>query len=165
MYGDLTFSDYGRMKRQQDFLASLLRKVLSGDVLLDMGKLTNFAQAFARSTFGENIGVDQMLTLAQSMKGLDAGKVTFLTIPTVGEANERGNEVLLESEAAKLFQALIDNTPLPGEEEEQQGAPTPEAGAETGTPQQAAAPVGQALNAVNRGFISRYGVRANPHVE
>lgn len=165
VYGDPTFSDYGRMKRQQDFLASLLRKVLSGDVLLDMGKLTNFAQAFARSTFGENIGVDQMLTLAQSMKGLDAGKVTFLTIPTVGEANERGNEVLLESEAAKLFQALIDNTPLPGEEEEQQGAPTPEAGAETGTPQQAAAPVGQALNAVNRGFISRYGVRANPHVE
>ena len=150
VYGDPTFSDYGRMQRQQEFLSSLLRKVLSGDVLFDMGKLTDFAQEFARSTFGENIGVDQMLTLAQSMRGLDAGKVTFLTIPTVGEANERGNEVLLEADAEELFQALIDNTPLPGEEEESQddstseegtGTGTPaEAGAGTETPQQAAAP-------------------------
>ncbi len=118
VYGDPTFSDYGRMQRQQQFLSSLLSRVMSGDVLLDMGKLTGFVQAFARSTFGENIGVDQMMTLAQSMRGMDSGKVTFLTVPTVGEANERGNEVLLEAETDALFSALIENTPLPGEEEE-----------------------------------------------
>lgn len=116
VYGDPTFSDYGRMQRQQEFMSSLLRATLSSNVLLDVGKLTSFVNAFAASTFGQNIGVDQMLTLAQSMRGFDAGRVTFLTVPTVGEANERGNEVLLEDDTAELFHALIENKPLPGEE-------------------------------------------------
>ncbi|EIF00993.1 cell envelope-related function transcriptional attenuator common domain [Saccharomonospora glauca K62] len=138
VYGDPTFSDYGRMQRQQQFLSSLLRKVMSSDVLFDMGKMTSFVQEFARSTFGENIGVDQMITLAQSMRGMDAGKVTFLTVPTVGEANERGNEVLLESAAEELFQALIENTPLPGEEPTQQPNDQPPADSDSATTQQAA---------------------------
>ncbi len=116
VYGDPTFSDYGRIKRQQQFLSSLLRATLSRDVLFDVGKLTGFVNAFASATFGENIGIDQMLTLAQSMQGLQASKVQFLTIPTVGEANDRGNEVLLEEQSSELFRALIDNTPLPGED-------------------------------------------------
>ncbi|TLW93936.1 transcriptional regulator [Saccharomonospora piscinae] len=136
VYSDPTFSDYGRMQRQQQFLSALLGKVLSGDVLLDMGRLTGFVRAFANSTFGQNIGVDQMLTLAQSMRGMDAGKVTFLTVPTVGEPNERGNEVLLEADTDQLFETLIENTPLPGEEPE----PGQGTGAGVGTSQQAAAP-------------------------
>lgn len=116
VYSDPTFSDYGRMQRQQKFLSALLNRTLSSDVLFDTGKLSNFVDAFTRSTFGEGIGVDQMLTLAQSMRGFDAGKVEFLTVPTVGEANERGNEVLLEQDSQALFDAIIDNTPLPGEE-------------------------------------------------
>jgi LCP family protein required for cell wall assembly len=113
--GDPT-SDYGRIKRQQQFLQSLLSKTLSRDVILDPGRLTGFINAFTAATFGENIGVDQMLTLAQSMKGLDAGSVVFKTVPTTGEANDRGNEVLLESDADELFETLIENRPLPGEE-------------------------------------------------
>lgn len=116
VYGDPTFSDYGRMARQQQFLSALLRTTMSQNVLFDMGKLNAFVNAFAASTFGENIGVDQLLTLAQSMRGLNAGAVEFMTVPTVGEANERGNEVLLEEQSHALFQALIENTPLPGEE-------------------------------------------------
>ncbi|MBK1784858.1 LCP family protein [Prauserella cavernicola] len=116
VYSDPTFSDYGRMSRQQEFMSSLLSATLSRDVLLDVGKLTGFVNAFARSTFGENIGVDQLLTLAQSMQGLSAGAVEFMTVPTVGEANENSNEELLEQDTADLFKALIDNTPLPGEE-------------------------------------------------
>ncbi|MCP2236974.1 transcriptional attenuator, LytR family [Prauserella halophila] len=115
VYSDPTFSDYGRMQRQQNFLSSLLDATLSRDVLFDTAKLSRFVEAFTRSTFGEGIGVDQMLTLAQSMRGFDSGKVEFLTVPTVGEANERGNEVLLEQDSQALFDAIIDNTPLPGE--------------------------------------------------
>ncbi|WP_199430020.1 LCP family protein [Qaidamihabitans albus] len=124
VYGDPTFSDYGRMQRQQEFMSSLLKTTMSRKVLLDMGKLTDFVNAFAASTFGENIGVDQLLTLAQSMRGLDAGSVVFMTVPTVGEANERGNEVLLEKDTGELFQALIQDTPLPGEEPEPSSPPT-----------------------------------------
>jgi len=111
--GDPT-SDYGRIKRQQEFIAALLHKAMSQGVITDPTQLTDFVTAFARSTFGDNIGVDQMLTLAQSMKGLDTSKLTFLTVPTTGEANSRGNEVLLDTKSKELFQAMIDNTALPG---------------------------------------------------
>nr|WP_286900763.1 LCP family protein [Thermocrispum sp.] len=111
--GDPT-SDYGRIKRQQQFIAALLTKTMSRDVLLDPDKLTSFVNAFADATFGDNIGVDQLLELAQSLKGLDTDSVVFLTVPTTGYANERGNEVLLEDRAQELFSAIIHNEPIPG---------------------------------------------------
>ncbi|MGH3952033.1 MAG: LCP family protein, partial [Pseudonocardiaceae bacterium] len=115
VFGDPT-SDYGRIKRQQKFISALLGKTMSREVLFDPVKLTGFVNAFAASTFGDNIGVDQLLTLAQSMKGLDTDRITFRTVPTVGYANERGNEVLLPEPSADLFRALIDNSALPGSE-------------------------------------------------
>ncbi|MTD58093.1 LCP family protein [Amycolatopsis pithecellobii] len=111
--GDPT-SDYGRIKRQQEFIGALMAKVMSHGVLTNPGQLSGFVTAFAKATFGDNIGIDQMLTLAQSMKGLDPSKVNFMTVPTTGESNSRGNEVLLQSKAKAVFQALIDNTALPG---------------------------------------------------
>ncbi len=110
--GDPT-SDYGRIKRQQEFIGALLKKVMSSDVVLDPGKLSDFITAFAKATFGDNLGVKQMMTLAQSMKGLDPTKINFLTVPTVGTANSRGNEVLVKSRTKALFDAIRNNTPLP----------------------------------------------------
>ncbi|MGH3759767.1 LCP family protein, partial [Actinophytocola sp.] len=112
--GDVT-SDYGRIIRQQRFLSSLLRKAMSSEVLLDPGKLTGFVQAFSKSTFGDNIGVEQMFTLGQSLQGIEAGRVTFVTVPTVGEANERGNEDLRVDDTKALFSAIREDSPLPGE--------------------------------------------------
>jgi LCP family protein required for cell wall assembly len=117
--GDPT-SDYGRIIRQQRFLSSLLRKAMSSQVLFDPGKLTGFISAFSNSTYGDNIGTDQLFLLGQSMQGLAAGRVTFITVPTVGEANARGNEVLRKTDNDALFKAIRDDTPLPGE------APAPE---------------------------------------
>ena len=110
--GDLT-SDYGRIKRQQEFIGALLKKVMSSDVVLDPAKLSDFINAFAKATFGDNLGVKQMMSLAQSMKGLDPTKINFLTVPTVGIANSRGNEVLVKSKTKALFDAVRNNTPLP----------------------------------------------------
>jgi LCP family protein required for cell wall assembly len=112
--GDVT-SDYGRITRQQRFLSSLLRKAMSTEVLLDPGKLTDFVDAFSNATFGDNIGVDQLFTLGRSMQGVEAGRVTFITVPTVGEANERGNEELRVEDNQALFEAIRQDTPLPGE--------------------------------------------------
>ncbi|MDR7302223.1 LCP family protein [Haloactinomyces albus] len=109
--GDLT-ADYGRMERQQLFLSALLRKVTSADVLLDPGKLTSFISAVTANTFGDNIGTDQLIGLGRSLQGLDPNKVTFITLPTTGEANENGNEVLRESAADALFQAIIEGVPI-----------------------------------------------------
>ncbi|MDQ3405614.1 MAG: LCP family protein [Actinomycetota bacterium] len=115
-------SDYGRIKRQQRFLSSLLRKAMSGNVLLDPGKLTDFTGAFAESTFGDNIDLEALLQLGQSLQGLEAGRVTFITVPTVGTSNNRGNEVLRKEDNNALFHAVINDQPLPGEQ------PAPPAG-------------------------------------
>ncbi|MDT8910744.1 LCP family protein [Amycolatopsis sp. PS_44_ISF1] len=131
--GDPT-SDYGRIKRQQQFIGALLKKVMSSDVVLDPGKLSSFITAFAGATFGDNLGVQQMMTLAQSMRGLDPSKINFLTAPTVGIANKRGNEVLLKSQNDALFAALRDNTALPGEKT---AAAPPSAASNAGAPQSA----------------------------
>lgn len=113
--GDPT-SDYGRIKRQQQFISALLGKTMSKDVILNPAKLTRLVNAFAAATFGDNIGVDQLFMLARTMKGFEQSKIKFLTIPTIGYSNERGNEVLLQDQSEILFKALIDGGPLPGEE-------------------------------------------------
>lgn len=112
--GDPT-SDYGRIQRQQRFLSSLLRASLSSNTLLNVGKLNSLVNAVTASTFGENVGVQQLLKIAQSMPTLDAGRVTFITAPTTGEANSVGNEVLLDGANAALFDAIRAGRPLPGE--------------------------------------------------
>lgn len=117
--GDPT-SDYGRIQRQQRFLSALLRTTLSAGTLLDVGKLTALVDAIGRSTFGENVATEQLLTLGRSLGGVGASAVSFTSVPTTGVANSRGNEVLRPVEDRALFGAIIQNQPLPGTP----GAPT-----------------------------------------
>ncbi|MFE2755619.1 LCP family protein [Actinosynnema sp. NPDC059335] len=114
------FGDYDRVTRQQKFLSSLLRKALSSEILLNPSKLNAFLNAFAASTVGQNIGVNDMLTLAQSLQSLEAGRVTFITVPHETSegptlSNDDNVELLKEEDTRKLFQAIIDGTPLPEE--------------------------------------------------
>ncbi|WP_010312596.1 LCP family protein [Saccharopolyspora spinosa] len=109
--GDPT-SDYGRMQRQQLFLSALLRKAMSSQVLLDPGKLGDFVNAVSANTFGENIGVDRLMDLGQQMQGLDASRVTFITVPTTGYADQNGMEILRDADTKALFQAILDDAPI-----------------------------------------------------
>ncbi len=125
--GDPT-SDYGRIARQQRFLSALLRQVLSPGVLLNPAKLHGLITAVAANTVGENVDSSALLTLAQSMEGLDPADVTFVTVPTTGWANAYGNEELRERDTAALFRAIIDGAALPGEQPPSAQAPvTPKA--------------------------------------
>lgn len=156
--GDPT-SDYGRIRRQQKFISALMREAMSNQVLLDPGKLNNFVNAFAANTFGDNLGVDQMLTLGQSLHSLDAGRVTFVTVPTVGEPNPRGNEELRVEDTVALFRAIIDGTPLPGEKPTEKPAqPNPPAGSPSPAgPPPATRPQDvkvQVLNGTSRGGLA-----------
>ncbi|MFE4504005.1 LCP family protein [Rhodococcus sp. NPDC056743] len=107
--------DYGRITRQQKFLSALLRSALSNDVLLNPSKLNGFINAFTQDTFVENIDTKSLVTLGRSLQNVDAGAVTFLTVPTDG-TNDWGNEIPRTDEIKALFQAIIDDEPLPGEE-------------------------------------------------
>ncbi|MDV7197045.1 LCP family protein [Rhodococcus kroppenstedtii] len=115
--------DYGRIKRQQVFLSSLLRSVLSNRVLFDPGKLNGFVTAFTRDTFVENVKTADLLTLGKSLRGVDAGAVTFLTVPTAG-TTYYGNEIPRTDDIDAIFRAIIDDQPLPGEQRAPETAPT-----------------------------------------
>ncbi|MFD6398118.1 LCP family protein [Nocardia sp. NPDC060249] len=120
-------SDYDRINRQQRFLASLLRGALSGKVLFDPGKLNGFIQAFTAHTFVDKVTPQDLLLLGRSLQKMDAGAVTFLTIPTAGTTSY-GNEIPRESDIKAIFRAVIDDQPLPGETkapEVQSSAPSP----------------------------------------
>ncbi|NNH76085.1 transcriptional regulator [Nocardia uniformis] len=120
--GDLR-SDYDRINRQQRFLASLLRGALSNKVLFDLGKLNGFINAFAQHSFMDNVNTKDLLTLGRSLQKVDAGAITFLTIPTAGTTSY-GNEIPRQSDIKALFQAVIDDQPLPGEKKPTTDDPT-----------------------------------------
>ncbi|MFR9750812.1 LCP family protein [Nocardia sp. 004] len=107
-------SDYDRINRQQRFLASLLRSAMSSKVLLDPGKLRGFIEAFTEHTWVHKVDTNDLLTLGRSLQKIDAGAVTFLTIPTAG-TTAYGNEIPRESDIKAIFRAIIDDQPLPGE--------------------------------------------------
>ncbi|MBF6413667.1 LCP family protein [Nocardia cyriacigeorgica] len=122
VYGEIR-GDYDRINRQQKFLASLLRTALSSKVLLDLGKLNGFIKAFTQATFVDKVKPDDLLTLGRSLADVNAGAVTFLTIPTSG-TNSYGNEIPRESDIKAIFKAIRDDRPLPGEKPGA-AAPTP----------------------------------------
>lgn len=111
--GDPT-GDYGRIIRQQRFLSALLRETLSPAVLLNPGRLRAVAEAVTANTVGANLRTSDLLTLSQSVRGLDLADISFVTVPTTGKANRYGNEELRVVDNVALFQAIIDGTPLPG---------------------------------------------------
>ena len=51
------------------------------------------------------------------MQGIEAGRVTFLTIPTSGTATDgSNNEIPRTDDINAIFNAIIDDDPLPGEQ-------------------------------------------------
>ena len=136
--------DYGRIKRQQLFLSSLLRSMISKEVFFSLSKLNNLVNTFISDTSVDNITTKDLVNLGQSIQGVNAGRVTFVTVPTTGQTDSDGNEPPRTDDMHTLFQAIInddplpeeknpDNTPLPGTPESTATA-TPDASQSSATP-------------------------------
>jgi LCP family protein required for cell wall assembly len=147
-----TNGDYGRIKRQQLFLSSLLRSMISKEVFFSLSKLNNVVDMFIDDSYVDNIKTKDLVDLGQSIQGVNAGRVTFVTVPTVGYADEWGNETPRTDDVRALFDAIInddplpeeknpDNTPVPGTPESTTSA-TPDANQHTTTSSAAPAPSG-----------------------
>ena len=107
--------DYGRIKRQQLFLSSLLRSMISTDTLFDLDKLDQVVNTFIDDSFVDNVQTRDLVRLGQSLQGMNAGRITFVTVPTIGYADDEGNEQPRTEDIQALFDAIIDDKPLPGE--------------------------------------------------
>jgi LCP family protein required for cell wall assembly len=107
--------DYGRIKRQQLFLSSLLRSMISSETLFDLDRLNEVVNTFIDDSYVDNVQTRDLVRLGQSLQGINAGRITFVTVPTTGIADWEGNEVPRTEDVQALFDAIIDDEPLPGE--------------------------------------------------
>ena len=115
--------DLDRIARQQAFLSGLARKVLSTDVLTSPVKIADLVSAVKKSVVLSQ-GWD-LTEFAEQMRGLTGGNIEFHTIPTLGNANIGGADVLrvdpaqVAAEVARLTSdgdtpAAPASTELPG---------------------------------------------------
>jgi LCP family protein required for cell wall assembly len=149
--------DYGRIKRQQLFLSSLLRSLISKEVFFSLSKLNNVVNMFIEDSYVDNIKTKDLVELGQSIQGVTAGRITFLTVPTTGYADEYGNETPRTDDMRAMFDAIINDDPLPGEKDADDtsapGTPesttqAPESTSETPDPATATPATGELVDAV-----------------
>ncbi|MCV6980482.1 LCP family protein [Mycolicibacterium pulveris] len=144
--------DYGRIKRQQLFLSSLLRSLISKEVFFSLSKLNNVVNMFINDSYVDNMDTKDLVTLGQSIQGIAAGRITFLTVPTTGYMDEWGNEHLREEDTRAIFDAIINDEPLPKERNADNtpvpGAPESSTDLMSQTPGQGAFESSELVNAV-----------------
>lgn len=107
-------SDLSRIKSQQSFLASLVRKVRSDGTLTNVPKMLSIAD-----TITKNLTVDSglanpqsLLTIGSRLKDVDLSKVAFITVPWEQYAPDPARVQLKEPDAQGLFQAMREGRDL-----------------------------------------------------
>ncbi|WP_307844030.1 LCP family protein [Sanguibacter suaedae] len=113
-YG-LPGGDLDRVKRQQNWMRSILTTTLSEGTLSDPVRLTRFLTTVTGAVaVDETLGLGDMRRLGASLSGLRADDVTFLTVPTEGTGRSPDGTqsiVALDAEAlAPLAAAVADDT-------------------------------------------------------
>ncbi len=105
--------DFDRIDRQQNFLRAVLRKTLADGTIGDPIKLNNTLGAIT-----DHLAVDSswstkdLRNLALSLRGIDASKVRFMTLPLLRyqDIPGVGSSNIVDLQAAKrLWQAVLDD--------------------------------------------------------
>jgi LCP family protein required for cell wall assembly len=107
-YG-LENGDFDRIKRQQNFLRSLLRKTLSQGTVSNPVRLTNVLEVLTDNlTVDEDFSVEKMRDLALSLRNLRGDDVEYLTTPLGRYDEVDGQSVvrLQRKESQALFTAV-----------------------------------------------------------
>ncbi len=119
--------DFDRIIRQQTFMAGMIRKMVSDNVLLDLGKQRRLVEAAADSvTVDENL---KLLDLAAQMQSVKPDSIQFQTVPNVGTDRdpEAGSIVRLENQKVlRAFFADLSAEPAPAPGTTPPPAETPE---------------------------------------
>lgn len=111
---DLPGGDFGRIDRQQNFIRSLMRRLLSQGTLTNPFTLTPTLKAVvANLTVDDAFDAGEIRSLALSMRDLRSNDVTFLTAPfgRFDTSNVGASIVRLDSaQSEELWQAVEDDT-------------------------------------------------------
>ena len=104
--------DFDRIKRQQNFLRTLMHKLLSQGTMSNPIKLTNALQAITSNlTVDEDFSTAQIQSLALSLRGMRTDDVTFITIPTTccETINGQSTVQIQQRKMKELFGAVRDD--------------------------------------------------------
>ncbi|MGW0603243.1 LCP family protein [Streptomyces sp. NPDC002640] len=111
-------SDFGRMQRQQRFLAALIEQATSSGVLLNPVKLKNVAGTVLGSVRADHgFGTGQMMDLGRAMRNFSPSSSEFTTVP-IAQMKYRVPGVTGETlkwddgKARQIFTALREDRPL-----------------------------------------------------
>ncbi|MEU3185042.1 LCP family protein [Streptomyces sp. NPDC006923] len=108
--------DLDRIKVQQQFLASLMRKMKSSGTLTSPTKVLGLAEAATKAlTVDSGIGsITKLQSLAMELKDVDPKNITFTTLPVDDNPAEtvRATVVVKESQAEPLFAMMRDDISL-----------------------------------------------------
>lgn len=108
-------SDIGRIQRQQMFIASMIKKVMSGQTLTNPAKLLGFLDAGTKSvTTDPDLTPGVMKDLATSLQGLKAGQIRFVTTPWHYSLTQPGRVEWVQPQAGKLFETVAGDRSLQG---------------------------------------------------
>ncbi|WP_105968761.1 LCP family protein [Streptomyces geranii] len=121
-------SDIGRIKRQQAFVASLMKEVKSNG--LTPTKLLPLADAATKSlTVDPGLGsADKLISFAMSLKDIDLHNTKFVTIPWRYEGSR---VAIVEPDASDLWAALKADRTLDGKDASGKKKATPSASPST----------------------------------
>ncbi|MGE5287964.1 MAG: LCP family protein [Micromonosporaceae bacterium] len=107
-------SDLQRIQRQQFFMAALLQAATSGHVLSDPARVLSLANAVTRSLSTDSgLAVPTMVQIAGSMRGLHAGNVSLVSVPTEPYPPDPNAEVQWAPTAQTLFNSIKFDAALP----------------------------------------------------
>ncbi|MFF9285554.1 LCP family protein [Streptomyces griseosporeus] len=107
-------SDTDRMDRQQRFLAALVNKVRSDDVLLNPVKLYPVLDAATSSltTDPDLASLRGLYQLVRGVRNIPTERVQFLTVPRESYVYNANRDQLVEPEAERLFEQLRTDRPI-----------------------------------------------------
>jgi LCP family protein required for cell wall assembly len=117
---NLPRGDLDRIVRQQVFLSSAMRKVLSGDLLADNAKLNALEDAVSKTVIMD--GGLHFLDLVSMAQTMASGNVRFVTIPVeaVGARNDRQQSIIVV-DVAKVH-AFVEGLAAPAQQPAGMGA-------------------------------------------
>ena len=108
-------SDTQRIQRQQYFLAAVMQKLKSTNLLSQPSRVFNVVRDVAKSlTTDSGLDLSTMLRIANSMKSLSSSSVQLVTVPVVPYAGDPAAELSWEQpQSARMFRAIERDKNLP----------------------------------------------------
>ncbi|MGL5809204.1 MAG: LCP family protein [Nocardioides sp.] len=108
-------SDLTRVKRQQAFMASMVKKIFSGETLSRPDRLYGFLNEATKSLTLDNKlnSMKKLVNLGQQFQETGLGKIQFFTIPVVADPDNPKVTVVPAPEADEIWQLIAEDEMVP----------------------------------------------------